>query len=73
MTVKDIIIEKIKQIGADGLCNIESDCGCGLDDLMPCNDQFIYDCEPAIKKDDGLFYAMDTSLHELSKRTHEPT
>jgi hypothetical protein len=34
ITVKDILIERLKQLGADGLyCD---HCGCGLDDLAPC-------------------------------------
>jgi len=29
MTVKEIIIEKIKASGADGLCHADTACGCG--------------------------------------------
>lgn len=43
---KEIIIEKLKELGADGLCG--EDCGCGLDDLFPCdNCQTALDCVPA--------------------------
>jgi len=35
-TVKEIIKEHLKAIGADGLCNPYEECGCGIDDLMPC-------------------------------------
>ena len=36
MTVKEIVIRYLQFHGYDGLCNI--DCGCGLDNLMPCGD-----------------------------------
>jgi len=49
MKVKEIIIEKLKQLGADGLVNSEAECGCDIDDLCPC-DSYCLDCEPAIKK-----------------------
>ena len=34
MNVKDIILEKIEAVGADGLCIF--DCGCSKDDLFAC-------------------------------------
>jgi hypothetical protein len=34
-------------MGADGLCNGEEQCGCGLDNLMPCDDLNWGDCEAA--------------------------
>ena len=46
MNVKQIIIEHLKSIGADGLCT--DDCGCGIDDLAPC-EQWCPDCVPARK------------------------
>lgn len=48
MNCKDIIIAKLKELGADGLCCEE--CGCGLDDLFLCDSSF-EDCVPAIYKD----------------------
>ena len=44
MKVLEMIAIQLRQLGADGLCNDE--CGCGLDDLAPCND-WIGDCVPA--------------------------
>lgn len=44
MTVKEIIINHLKNIGADGLCN--ENCGCGIDDLQPCCEDFST-CVPA--------------------------
>lgn len=32
----------------DGLCNPDADCGCGLDDPMPCS-EFYGDCVAAFK------------------------
>ena len=43
-TVKSIVIEKLKEIGADGLCN--EDCGCRLSNLIPCG-SMIENCVPA--------------------------
>jgi hypothetical protein len=45
MKVLELIAIQLRQIGADGLCN--SECGCGLGDLAPCND-YMGDCVPAI-------------------------
>ena len=46
MTTKDIIINYLKENGFDGLVQIDLECGCGIDDLAPC-DQMAIDCEPA--------------------------
>jgi hypothetical protein len=38
MNVKDIIIESLRAMGAEGLCispGVEY-CGCGIDDIAPC-------------------------------------
>lgn len=49
MTVKEIVVDYIKTNGFDGLCG--ENCGCGLDDLMPCSswDGSAQDCKPAYK------------------------
>jgi len=47
MSVKDIIIEALKKMGADGLCNPGCSCGCGLGDF-DCEEVNL-DCEPARK------------------------
>jgi len=36
MTVYDIIKEWLKENGYDGLCAPDFECGCSLDDFMPC-------------------------------------
>jgi hypothetical protein len=43
-TIKQIITDHLKSIGADGLCC--TGCGCGIDDLFPCDCTPIY-CRPA--------------------------
>jgi len=45
MTVREIIIQHLKSIGADGLAGY--DCGCGIDALAPCECLHIDECEPA--------------------------
>ncbi len=35
MTVKEIVREWLREKGYDGLC--AEDCGCSVDDLMPCS------------------------------------
>lgn len=52
MTVQEIVAEYLKNNGYDGLCN--EDCGCGLEDFMPCvNSQLsvceTHGCEPAYR------------------------
>ena len=64
MTVKDIVIEilesnpilfddMVKQWlrdeGYDGIYNPDGDCGCALEDFMPCIDE-IHECKPGYKK-----------------------
>lgn len=48
MNLKQIVATELKRIGADGLCN--EDCGCSLNDFMPCNTP-LPNCVPAKKKD----------------------
>lgn len=38
----------LRENGYDGLCNGAHECGCGLDDLMPCMEPS-HDCEAAYK------------------------
>lgn len=50
ITVKEIVLEYLRKHGQDGLCN--DNCGCSLEDFMPCECNDISTCEPArrIKK-----------------------
>jgi len=50
MSVRDIVLNYLRQNGYDGLCT--DDCGCGLDNLQPCgydNPIGPFDCVPAYK------------------------
>ena len=55
MNVRQIVITHLKAEGFDGLAG--EDCGCGLDDLMPCENYRLRDCKPATRivcKDEGF-------------------
>lgn len=60
-TVREIVVAHLRQIGADGLC--AADCGCGLDDLAPCNGyaEIPGDCEPARRQRQGARSYNDAS------------
>lgn len=36
-TVAEMLEATLKQMGADGLCNPDLECGCVIGDLMPCS------------------------------------
>ena len=38
ITVETIVRDKLKELGADGLCMPDIECGCGLGDLYPCGE-----------------------------------
>jgi len=60
MNLKEIIQKQLKELGADGLVNTEVDqdgCGCGIDDLCPCDSPNLDDCRAAkFNQWDNLFY-----------------
>lgn len=45
MTVREIVEEYLKAHGYSGLVNQEVPCGCGCDDLFPCDDESHLECE----------------------------
>jgi hypothetical protein len=47
--VLQIVRERIIAEGLDGLCDVETGCGCGLDDLAPCELGPYPDCQLAVK------------------------
>lgn len=69
MTCKEKITEWLKEIGAEGLCG--EDCGCGLDDLMPCDGNCVY-CEPAMKglNEDGEEIFLRKEKRDESNKTN---
>ena len=48
MTVKEILIEWLTDHGYSGLWN-EDECGCGIDDFIPCNNEGIEGCQPGYR------------------------
>jgi hypothetical protein len=46
-TVREIIKDYLLVDKADGLCNPELECGCNIDDLVPCASDPC-DCQPAV-------------------------
>ena len=47
--------DQLEKDGYDGLCYPELECGCGLNDLVPCG-ELNENCQPAYKHADELFY-----------------
>ena len=61
MTVREIVAQWLRDHGYDGLYH-DGDCGCLLDDLMPCCDS-CDNCEPGYKQPgdgDADFYVGPT-------------
>lgn len=49
MNAKDIIQKALREMGADGLCNPDEECGCDIDDLAPCECVNLDECRAAKK------------------------
>jgi len=47
MNVHVLLQKALSGIGADGLCNPEEACGCGIDDLAPCENINLDECQAA--------------------------
>ena len=47
MNAREMLIKQLQDLGADGLCNPEEGCGCGIDDLVLCDCLNVDDCEAA--------------------------
>ena len=47
MNAGDIIIMWLSDNGYDGLCNPDLECGCGIDDFIPCGGEGVIECEAA--------------------------
>ena len=62
ITVKDVLLNILASMGADGLVNPELECGCSIFDFEPCGECNLSECLPARKKKDEngeeFFYPM---------------
>ena len=59
MTVADMIRAALAGIGADGLCNCDESCGCGMEELSPCDCINLSECVAAkwtVPKEDDVEY-----------------
>ena len=52
MNVREIVGDQLRSMGCSGLYNADGECGCGLDDLMPCENSIagLGDCRPAVEQ-----------------------
>ena len=55
MTCREIIKKYLEDNGYDGLCNISTECGCSVSDLIPCG-EYHGDCVPGYKQPDSWDY-----------------
>jgi hypothetical protein len=49
MNVKEIVEKFLTDGHFDGLCNMDTECGCHMGDLFPCGEYFA-ECEPGYKR-----------------------
>ena len=47
LTVADILKARLVELGADGLCNPDEACGCGIEALAPCDCVNLQECQAA--------------------------
>ena len=72
MNGKDIIIEWLKEHGFDGLCMPDEECGCQIDDLVPCDSSPCL-CQPGKKRmrDDGDWVIETSEGRDLREEDRE--
>lgn len=60
-TVKSMIVDYLKSIGADGLVNSEDECGCYIDEICLCMSDCTMCCAAYSKQEDGInmFYPLN--------------
>ena len=49
MNVKEMLQKALREMGANGLCDPDEECGCALDDLAPCECLNLCECQAAKK------------------------
>lgn len=59
LTIRDLLTSQIAALGGDGLCFPALECGCGIDNLMPCKFVDVDGCKVAKRREDGLYYVME--------------
>lgn len=50
ITIGNMIASQLKLLGADGLVNLDIECGCGIEDLAPCGCPKFDECQPAKRR-----------------------
>lgn len=64
-SIREILKLQIYEMGGDGLCYPGLNCGCGIDDLLPCLRRLSGEgptldmCKVAKRGEDGLWYVME--------------
>lgn len=51
ITIKEIVRQWLEANGYDGLCESEVECGCPLDDFMPCDEPHLKGCVAAHREE----------------------
>jgi hypothetical protein len=60
ITARELLKQAICSKKADGLVNVMEECGCGVDDLCPCDECNLDDCVMARhNKEDDMFYPLN--------------
>ena len=49
MNVKEIVLDYLSRNSYEGLFNEDSECGCSVDDFMPCSDGMSAECQPGFR------------------------
>jgi len=67
---KKLLLQKLNEICAEGLCNPSGDCGCSISDLAPCGCLDLDNCFVAEKHGDAWFVVMDQEDTEKNRGCH---
>ena len=74
-SLSELAAQWLKDYGYDGLCNLDAECGCLNDDLMPCGEPSANCCQPGYKgppNPDGGDWAIYTSKAARDKAQGDP-
>lgn len=59
MNAREMLQKSLREMGGDGLCNCDESCGCGIEELSPCDCVNLSECVAAkwtIPKEDDFEY-----------------